>query len=95
MENEKMVDWKEPGMEILAYHPPRLENLLTGWIVPNTRPAPNEDNPNIEEDALNSEMDGNFKNDEKVSISNNEVQNAIEQGQEAAISSSNWTFTEP
>jgi len=56
--------------------------------VPNTRPAPNEDNPNIEEDALNSEMDGNFKDDEKVSMSNKEVQNAMEQGQEAAISSS-------
>jgi len=30
MENEKMVDWKEPGMEILVHRPPRLENLLTG-----------------------------------------------------------------
>lgn len=52
--------------------------------VPNTRPAPNEDNPNIEEDALNAQMDGDLKDDEKVSMTNNEVNKAIEEGQKVA-----------
>lgn len=43
--NEKMVGWKEPSMS----HPTHLKELTNLQIVPNTRPPPTEDDPEVEE----------------------------------------------
>jgi hypothetical protein len=64
MENEKMVDWKEPGMsKVASFINP---DAKLSDLVPNTRPAPSVDDPNAEEAMLFDDCEDDLKDDKKA-----------------------------
>lgn len=62
--NEKMVLWKEPGMSPLAKQTESV--LLTLCAVPNTRPPPTVDDPEVEQRALEAAMEKELDADDKL-----------------------------